>query len=101
MRQCGGGPGRGDRSKRYKNLFRFELQVPVSLPGTFPDCSNLKETVSRPLPLPVSFPGSFPDFPGLRPFAIPSKTTIMDPVSGAKEKSIINPTTYVETVKGV
>ena len=41
---------------------------------TFPDCGNLKETVSRPFPLPVSLPGTFPDLPGLRPFAIPPKT---------------------------
>ena len=41
---------------------------------TFPDCGNLKETVSRPFPLPVSLPGSFPDLPGLRPFAFPPKT---------------------------
>ena len=41
---------------------------------TFPDCGNLKETVSGPFPLPVSLPGSFPDLPGLRPFAFPTKT---------------------------
>ena len=41
---------------------------------TFPDCGNLKETVSGPFPLPVSLPGTFPDLPGLRPFAIPPKT---------------------------
>ena len=40
----------------------------------FPDCGNLKETVSRPFPLPVSLPGTCPELPGLRPFAIPPKT---------------------------
>ena len=65
---------------------------------TFPDCGNLKEAVSRPFPLPVSLPGSFPDC-GLLQFH--QKRTIMDPVSGAKAKPIINPTTYVETVKRV
>ena len=65
---------------------------------TFPDCGNLKETVSRPFPLPVSHPGTFPDC-GLLQFR--QKRTIMDPVSGAKAKPIINITPYVETGKGV
>ena len=89
----------------------------------FPDCGNLIETVSVPFLLPVSLPGSFPDLPGLRCFegngfwaVSPSRfssrklpgssriaafcnsiktSTIMDPVSGATEKPIINHTTYV------
>ena len=74
------------------------FSLPVSLPGNFPDCGVLKETVSGSFLLPVSLPGNFPDC-GLLHFY--EKRTIMDPVSGAKEKPIITGRAYVFISKGV
>ena len=72
------GAGETDGNCRF---FDSRFLPPVSLPGNFPDCSVLKETVSGPFLLPVSLPGNFPDC-GLLHFY--EKRTIMDPVSGAK-----------------
>ena len=93
--KSGAGETDGNRTKTGSNSAHIPSRKPSwNLPGlrvfsksvspfpflfpepsrTFPDCGNLKETVSRPFPLPVSLPGNFPDLPGLRLFAIPPKT---------------------------
>ena len=70
-------PGKASRklpgTSRTAGFFKVGFSLPISLPGNFPDCGNLRETVSRQFLLPVSLPGNFPDLPALRPFAFPPK----------------------------
>ena len=94
---CGDTDGNGLKT----GLTVLSHLFPFLFPETsriFPDCGVLKETVSGPFLLPVSLPGTFPDC-GLLHFY--KKRTIMDPVSGAKEKPIISVRAYVGISKWV